>query len=465
MSFDQPPPAGPPGGDRFDQPVRPVVEHGATSPVLGEGAPAPPAPPPSAGTSRLGGPALVVAVAIVAVLAGAALFLSGFSMGRQLATTPGTPPGEQEDFQAFWDAYRAITERYAGGEIDRKALIEGAIEGMIQSLGDPYSSYLTSEEYRESLRGISGEFEGIGAEIGTQAPDGTTNQCATLAPDCRLVIVAPLDGSPAERAGLRPGDLVLAADGSTLDGLTIDEARDRIRGPKGTQVVLTIEREGREPFEVSITRDTIISREVIEEDLADGTVGYIQLTGFSDHAADTLEEALAEDIEAGRTKIVLDLRGNPGGFVTAARDVASQFIGSGTIFWQEDAKGALTETTALPGGAATDPDVRLVVLVDRGSASASEIVAGAVRDRDRGILIGESTFGKGTVQQWTPLEDDHGGFRLTVAKWLTPDKEWIHGEGIEPDVPVEVPPDVAPGADPVLDAALEVLAREHASVP
>jgi carboxyl-terminal processing protease len=418
--------------------------------------------PGSDPSRRRGGSPLVIAVAIVAVLAGGALFLSGYSLGRHDLTTPGTPVSEAEDFRPFWDAYRSVTERYAGGDVDRKALIEGAIKGMIEALDDPYSSYLSSQQYRDSLRNISGEFEGIGAEIGTIRPDGTTGDCSTLAPDCRLVIVAPIDGSPAERAGLLPGDIVLAADGTTLDGLTIDEARDRIRGPRDTSVRLTIERNGGEPFDVAIVRAVIIQRDVIHETYAGGTVGYTRLTGFSEHAADELGRVVKEDVEAGRRKLILDLRGNPGGFVTAAREIASQYLGDGTIFWQQDSAGRLTETVAQPGGPATDAGIRLIVLIDRGSASASEIVAGALQDRGRAVLVGEASFGKGTVQQWTQLEDDFGGFRLTVAKWLTPNKTWIHGEGITPDVAVD-PRGGEPGEDPVLDRALELLAGETVS--
>jgi carboxyl-terminal processing protease len=185
-------------------------------------------------------------------------------------------------------------------------------------------------------------------------------------------------------------------------------------------------------------------------------VGYIRLSGFSDNSARALDKVAADDVKAGRTKLILDLRGNPGGFVTAAREVASQFIADGTIFWQEDAEGNLTETVAQPGGAATDPTVQLVVLVDGGSASASEIVAGALQDRGRAKLVGTKTFGKGTIQQWTQLESDSGGFRLTVAKWLTPDKTWVHGKGIIPDVVVDTAP-TKPGDDPILDAALREL--------
>jgi carboxyl-terminal processing protease len=219
-------------------------------------------------------------------------------------------------------------------------------------------------------------------------------------------------------------------------------------------VVLTIERDG-EPQDVTVTRAVIIDEEVVNRTYADGAVGYTRLTGFSEHAADELVKAVGADVEAGRKKLILDLRGNPGGFVTAAREIASQYLADGPIFWQEDAEGNLTETSAMGGGAATNPDVQLVVLIDKGSASASEIVAGALHDRGRATLIGQTTFGKGTVQQWTPLEGDHGGFRLTVAKWLTPDKTWIHGKGIAPDIAV-TPVDGSTD-DAVLDRALEEL--------
>jgi carboxyl-terminal processing protease len=428
--------------------------------VTGEppGDPSTPAPPPAAaaGAASRRTTVVLLALAIIAVLAGSAMFVSGWTLGRQSALTPGTPAAEAEDFQPFWDAYRAVTERYAGGDVDRKALIEGAIKGMIGALEDPYSSYMTSDEFRDSLRSISGEFEGIGATIGTVDAEGKTSGCTELAEACRLVVVAPLAGSPAEKAGLRAGDVIDAIDGEPLAGLTVDEARDRIRGPRDTAVVLTIERGDEAPFDVEIVRAVIVTPEVESKSLADGAVSYLRLSGFSDNAATQLDEAVRAAVAEGQQAIVLDLRGNPGGYVTAAREITSEFLGAGTVFWQEDADGSLTETAVQPGGAATNPSIRLVVLVDGGSASASEIVAGALQDSGRATLVGTKTFGKGTVQQWTQLEGDHGGFRLTIAKWLTPDKTWIHGTGIQPDVEVTEAPE-APGDDPVIDAALEVL--------
>lgn len=411
------------------------------------------------GRTRRGLPrgAGIAAGAIIAVIAGATLFISGWTLGRQAATQPGTPIGQAEDFQPFWDAYHAVTERYAGGEVDRKTVIEGAIKGMIAALDDPFSMYMTSDEFKQSLQGLSSTFEGIGATIGVVNGKGENASCDTLGPDCRLAVVAPIKDSPADKAGLAPGDVIVKIDGVDLAGLKVDEARSRVRGPKGTEVVLTLLKGGAgAPVDVPITRAVIVSPEVEAQDLANGTVAYYRLSGFSEHAAVELADAIREDLAAGRKQMILDLRGNPGGFVTAARSIASQFLADGTVFWEQDAEGNLTETTATSDGLATDPSITLLVLVDNGSASASEIVAGALQDRGRAQLVGTTTYGKGTVQQWTQLESDSGGFRLTVAKWLTPDKTWVHKVGIKPDVVVDQAP-ARPGDDPVLAKALELL--------
>lgn len=399
--------------------------------------------------------ALPLAIAVVIVLGGSALFMSGYSLGRQTAVQPGTPAADQGAFVPFWDTYDTINDRYAGGDVDRETLVQGAIRGMIDSLGDPYSAYMTSDEYRESLQGISGQFEGIGAEIATQSPDGTPG-CATLGPDCFLV-VDPLEGSPAQLAGLLAGDLVIEADGVSFDGLTFESARDKIRGPKGTVVRLTIVRAGGAPFEVAITRDVVQSREVESRVLANGAVGYLGLKGFSDVASIQFDEALKAHLDADRKALILDLRGNPGGYVTSARSIASQFIGSGVIFWEQDATGLQVPTDATPGGIATDPSIRLICLIDGGSASASEILAGALQDSGRATLVGQTSFGKGTVQQWQELSGEGGAFRLTIARWLTPDKRWIHGMGLTPDVAVTLPDPLPAGSDPTLDRALELL--------
>jgi carboxyl-terminal processing protease len=250
---------------------------------------------------------------------------------------------------------------------------------------------------------------------------------------------------------------------TTLDGQTVADARTRIRGKKGTEVVLTIVRGKAAPIEITVVRDVIVSKEVIARDLAGGSVGYIAVTGFSDNSATKFHDALQANLKAGKKKFVLDLRGDPGGYVNAARAIASEFIKDGPIFWEEDAAKNQVATDATGKGIATDDSIKLMVLVDKGSASASEIVAGALQDRDRGTIVGETSFGKGTVQQWIPM-DNGSALKLTIAKWLTPDKHWIHHVGIVPDVPVVTPADAGPDNDPALDKAVELLTKTSAAV-
>jgi carboxyl-terminal processing protease len=424
--------------------------------------------PPAVVTPRIErrrglGPVLGLALAVVAVLAGGTLFMSGYLLGQRTAEQPGTPAARADAFQPFWETYRTIEQRYAGGDIDEQALVRGAIRGMVEGLGDPYSAYLTPEQYQTGLADLSGQFEGIGAEIGTKDAAGATSTCSTLGPDCHLIVVSPIEGSPAEKAGLKAGDGIVAVDGSSLDGLTVDAARDRVRGPKDTTVVLTIKRGDEASFDVSIVRGVIAQREVIDKVLADGAIGYIRVTGFSDNAATQFRTVVAADVTAGRKELIVDLRGNPGGYVTAARSIASEFLSSGPLFWEETADGTQTETDASTGGVATDPAIHVVVLIDGGSASASEIVAGALHDRARATLVGQTTFGKGTVQQWIELPNT-GALKLTIAKWLTPNKTWIHHVGIVPDVVVTPPADAPADQDPILDKAVELLTNGTASI-
>lgn len=423
-----------------------------------------------------------VSMVLVAVMAGGALFMSGFMVGQDSGRSGSGAADEQKAWEPFWNVYDAITKQYPLDRPERDTLIEGAIRGMVEAVGDPYSSYLSPEDFRGTIDDISGTFEGIGAEIGAVDGAGNASDCSPFGPDCHLVIIAPLEGSPAEAAGLKPGDVVLSVDGATLDGLTPDEARNRVRGKAGSEVKLRIQRfeapveatpgpsggasaapgastpprQLLEEFDVTLVRAKIQRREVTSRVLAGGDVGYVRLSGFSDAGATELETAIKAHLEKGIKAIVLDLRGNPGGFLTAARSVSSEFLGDGPVFWKESADGGLVETEAEAGGIAVDPSVEVVVLIDRGTASASEIVAGAIQDRGRGQLIGETSFGKGTVQEWLEL-GQLGGVKLTTWKWLTPEKRWIHKVGLMPDIAVTVPTDTPAGSDPVLDRALDVL--------
>ena len=339
-------------------------------------------------TPRRGVRPLHLALATVALLAGAALFLSGFSLGARTATTPGTAAADAELFAPFWDTWESITKSYVG-EVNREKLVQGAIDGLIGALDDPFSSYMSPEELKRQREAIGGEFTGVGAEVTTRSTADDGESCDTIGPTCRLVVVAPIDGSPAERAGLRSGDVVTAVDGQSTDGETLDEAIARIRGPKGTTVVLTIERENGETLDLSIVRDTIVQRQVATRELANGAVEYVRIAGISDNAATQFEDAVRAARERGVTKFVVDLRDNPGGFVTGARTIASQFIDEGPIFWEEAADGTQVATNAAAGGLATGDDVRVAVLVNGGTASASEMIAGALQDTGRGTLIGE----------------------------------------------------------------------------
>ncbi len=395
----------------------------------------------------------MVALALVGVLGGAALFGAGFLLGDQQARTAGTPDDREVMFAPFWDAYDAITGRFVG-ETDGKALVEGAIKGMFEAIGDPFSGYLTSDEYRSSISGISGSFEGIGAVMMTRAEPGE-EACERAGPTCYVVVIRTLRDAPAARAGLRKDDRIVAIDDAPVDGLTIGETVDRVRGPRGSTVRISIVRGQAETFELAIVREVVQTEVVTSEIMADGTVGYIRLDGFSSSAADDFHGQLAALVDAGVRRIIFDLRGDPGGFVDAAEKIASEFIATGPVFWETFADGTELPHQALPGGVATDPAIEVVVLVDGGSASASEIVAGALQDTGRARLVGEQTFGKGTIQQWQTLTDDTGGFRLSVARWLTPDKRSIHELGLTPDVPVDVPADA--DSDVVLERALELL--------
>ncbi len=391
------------------------------------------------------------------VLAGSGLFAAGFTLGRQTALTDGTPQTLAADLQPFWDAFDSIDQRYAGLPVTRQAVIEGAISGMFKALGDPFSSYMTGAAYQASLTGLSGQFEGIGAVITTEDAHGIPG-CTPAGPTCRIAISRVYPGSPADTAGLRAADVIEAVDGVSVAGRTTDEVVGLVRGPRGTAVTLRISRDGLAPFDVRMVRAIINPQDVTSRVIAGGTIGYIRISSFGSGVAADFTSQLRTLIASGVHGIVLDLRGDPGGFVDQARTIASQFIGSGPIYWEQNASGARRPVDAEPGGIATNPRLPLIVLVDKGSASASEILAGALQATGRGRLLGTTTYGKGTVQEWQLLGQDMGGFRLTIARWLTPDKVWINGKGLTPNIVYQAPANAPVGTDPVLERAVQVLA-------
>jgi carboxyl-terminal processing protease len=389
----------------------------------------------------------------LAALLGTSLFMGGYLA----AGGTGSCSAPSEAFAAFCEAYEKLHAQYVD-QLDDNRLMEGALEGLFQyGVADPDSSYMNAEEYQNSLGDLSGTFSGIGAELAvenTENPDDL-EACAVLSDTCLLVVVAPIDGSPAQAAGLQSGDAVLAVDGASVNGSTIQDQVTKVRGPEGTEVTITIQR-GDEVFDLTITRAEIVVVEV-ESELLANQVGYIALHGFSANAADQFSESLGDLLADGADQIVFDLRDNPGGYITAAQQVASEFVADGLLFSQESAGDEVIDWDATDGGQVTDPAIEVVVLINGGSASASEIVAAALDETDRATLIGEPTFGKNTVQIWDELVNG-GGVRITISRWFTPNHNSVAPDGVQPDIVVSVPEGTPANQDPVLDRALAYLA-------
>jgi carboxyl-terminal processing protease len=364
---------------------------------------------------------------------------------RDLAGSTEAEPDDRDAlFAPFWETWDLVHQQYVDQPVDDVALMQGAIAGMLEALGDDPTRYMAPQEFEIISSDQSGELQGIGAYV-----EGVE--------DGGLRIISPFPGSPAEAAGLLPGDLIIEVDGTDVRDLSEYEIIDLVRGPAGSAVRLLVEREGdAEPQEFTVTRAKIVIPSIESEMLA-GQVGYVKINDFGSRTLSELQEALRTLKDDGATSLIVDLRGNPGGYRNTAVDVASQFLPRGTLVMREQyADGHEVTYKAKGGGLATD--LPLVVLINAGSASASEIVAGAISDHDRGTLLGEVSFGKGTVQTWHTLRGDNGAVSVTIARWLTPDGGWIQGEGITPDVEVEVSEaDQGDGLDPQLQAALELL--------
>ena len=350
----------------------------------------------------------------------AALALCTASMPRAATETQTVGQLPLEELRTFADVYNQIREGYVN-EVDDSTLLEYAIQGMLTGL-DPHSVYLTEDDFSDLKEGTSGEFSGLGLEVGMK--------------DGYVTVIAPIDGSPAADADLQSGDVILKLDNVPIKGLSLGEAIDKMRGPKGSEIELTIGRPGTsQPFTVTLKRDTIRMASVRERWLEPG-YGYIRIAQFKLATGEDVARALDKLQAKGPLKgLVLDLRNNPGGVLSASVDVAGLFLDGGPVVYTE---GRLPNSDmdfdAQPGDASDDTP--LVVLINAGSASASEIVAGALQDRGRAIVMGSDSFGKGSVQTILPLSDSRA-VKLTTALYFTPNGRSIQAEGIVPDIPVE----------------------------
>ncbi|MGE6752396.1 S41 family peptidase [Rossellomorea sp. NPDC071047] len=353
------------------------------------------------------------------VFATAGITTFALAFGDEKAVNVGV--NERSEFQKLYEAYDKLNENYFK-DLDQDTLVNGAIDGMLDSVGDPYSDYMNVEEAEKFQESISSSFEGIGAEI--QEKEGY------------ISIVSPIKGSPAEKAGLQPNDTITKVDDKSIQGMSVTDAVLLIRGEKGTKVTLTIQRPGQDkPMQVTITRDEI-PIETVYAEMKENGVAEIQITSFSENTYKELTEALNEMNDKGMKKLVLDLRQNPGGLLDQAVKISNLFVPEGEVLFQvEDSNGKVEKYVSESG---EKIDVPTAVLVDGGSASAAEILAAAVSESNDIPLVGTKTFGKGTVQTAETFQDG-SNMKFTTAKWLTPDGNWIHEKGIAPDIEVKMP--------------------------
>lgn len=386
-----------------------------------------------------------------------ATFVAGVFVGevrtRQVVEGEGTvrhlessvPGGLADvDFQQFWDMWRTVKERYVRQPVEDKKLFYGAISGLVSSLDDPYSVYFDPDLAKSFSSELEGKFDGIGAEIGIKKD--------------HLSIIAPLPGTPADKAGLEAGDYIVQIDAADTSDMPLDEAVSRIRGEKGTTVKLLIFRTGwKEPKEFAIVRDTILVQSVKRASAVVGkkNVSVITITHFNEDTEKAFAEAVRQSLQEGAEGIVLDLRNNPGGFLDTAVSVAGEWIHDDVVVSEQFSDGHKQDYKS--DGNARLADLPTVVLVNGGSASASEIVAGALQDDGKALLVGEQTFGKGSVQDYQEL-DDGSALKLTIALWLTPKGRSIDKQGIAPDIKVErTEEDYQKDRDPQYDKALRLL--------
>lgn len=354
------------------------------------------------------------------------------SLNKELPATP--------DYSSVTEVYRALKQNF-DGELKLDALTDGMKTGLVQAAGDPYTEYMNKDQYKTFNEELTGSFTGVGAEL-------TTDERGNI------VIVAPLAGFPAEKAGLRPRDVIVEIDDKSTAGMTVSEAVTKIRGPKGTTVKIKVVRDGSQEFKFTIERAEINIPSVTSK--VENGIGYITITRFGEDTASLAQKAAADLKQQNVKGVVLDLRSNPGGLLNAAVSVSGLWLPSGSTVLTERRGGEVINTLKTQGTPILN-GIPTVVLIDQGSASASEIVAGALKDNNAATLVGEQSFGKGSVQQLINLSAG-GVLKVTVARWYTPNGKNIDKEGIAPDKTVTVSDEqLKTGQDPQEDAAIQVL--------
>jgi len=396
----------------------------------------------------------VTLVAISLFLIGGAFSLGNYVGQSQAATVSfasithrNTDKPSDVDFSLFWKVWQTLDEKYVATHgtttpVSNEVRVYGAIEGMTKSLGDPYTVFFPPEESKAFEEEISGNFEGVGMEVGLK--------------EKILTVIAPLKGAPAERAGIQTGDQIIKIDSKTTTDMSTDQAIKLIRGAKGTVVTLTIIRSNGEPFEVKVIRD-VINVPTLSTKKLDNGVFLIQLYSFTGDSSNLFRGALREFMLSKSDKLILDLRGNPGGYLNAAVEMASWFLPQGKVVVREDYGNGTEDTLKSKGYDIFTDKLKFVILIDGGSASASEILAGALHEHNKATLVGEKSFGKGSVQELVQVTPNTS-LKVTIARWLTPKGISISDNGIVPDVVVPVTADdIKNKKDPQLDKALEIL--------
>jgi len=388
---------------------------------------------------------LVVARPVMAGLAGC---IVGGSRGEESRPQASAAATEAPDFRVLQEIYEILKERYVDPDkVTPDLLRSSAIDGMLKALGDPHTLYIDPESKDSGIDIITGSFEGIGARVEQDPYSGD------------IVIVAPFTGSPAERAGIRPGDRLLAVDGESTSGWSVAQAVRRIRGARGTRVRLPVEHRDGTTEEVTVVRDRIVGPTVTSRPVTDSNgralpdIAYVQIEQITEQTVPDLAQVLRDIKSKGARGLVLDLRINPGGSLNATINIADMFLDNGTILTEVERGGKERSFEARPGGEGTG--IPMVVLVGPGSASGAEVLAAALRDNNRAILIGEKTFGKATVNQLHDLSDG-GALYVTVARWLTPRGELIEGVGVSPDIQVSTEQEQQ-GRDLALETAVNHL--------